>query len=80
MSIKGSLRNDKKCSRKTNNLFHGFVFICAFIYDVLILTEGDWTDHIQNLELTLNKLKEKRPKCNIEIYLFEKTKMEFVSF
>ena len=42
-----------------NDLFHGFEFIRAYIYDLLILTKGDWTDHIQKLELTLNELKEK---------------------
>ena len=45
--------------QKTNDLFHGFEFICECIDDLLILTRGDWTDHIQKLELTLNKLKEK---------------------
>ena len=60
-----------------NDLFHGFEFICAYIDDILILTKGDWTNHLQKLELTLNKLKEKdlnvilkrkslvRPKWNI---------------
>ena len=46
-----------------NDLFHGFEFICACIYDLLILTKSDWTDHVHNLELTLNKLKGKGFKC-----------------
>ena len=29
-----------------NDLFHGFEFIYAYIYDFLILTKGDWKDHI----------------------------------
>ena len=29
----------------------------ANIYDILVLTKGEWTDHTQKLELTLNKLK-----------------------
>ena len=45
--------------QKMNDLFHGFEFIRAYIEDVLILTKGDWTDHVQKLELTLNKLKGK---------------------
>ena len=44
----------------------------------MILTQGDWTDHIQNMELTLNKLKEKGLKCNIEKSLFGKTKMGYL--
>ena len=41
---------------KMNDLFHGFYFIRAYIDAILILTNRDWTDHVQNLELTLNKL------------------------
>ena len=42
-----------------NDLFDGFEFICAYIDDLLVLTKGDWTDRVQKLEITLNKLKEK---------------------
>ena len=54
-----------------NDLFHGFEFTRAYIYDLLILTKGDWADHIQKLELTLNELKEKVLKYNIENSFFE---------
>ena len=40
-----------------NDLFHGFEFIRAYRYEILILTKGDWTDHVHNLELNRNKLK-----------------------
>ena len=59
-----------------DNLFHGFEFIHAYIDELLILTKGYWTDHLQNLELTQNKLKGKGIKCNIEKLLFGQTKME----
>ena len=48
-----------------NDLFHGFEFIRVYIDYILILTKGDWTDHKQRLELTLNELKEKGLKSNI---------------
>ena len=51
---------------KMNDLFHGFEFICAYIDNLFILKKGYWTDHVHKLELTINKLKEKGPKCNIE--------------
>ena len=35
--------------QKMNDLFHGLKFICAYIYDLLILTKGDCTDHVQKL-------------------------------
>ena len=37
------------------DLFHGFEFIHAYIYGILVLKNGHWTDHAQRLELTLNK-------------------------
>ena len=43
--------------QKMNDLLHGFEFIRAYIYDLLILTKEHWKDHIQKLELTLNKPK-----------------------
>ena len=64
--------------QKMNDLFHGFEFIRACIYDLLILTKGDWADHIQKLELTLNELKEKVLKYNIEKSFFGKTEMEYL--
>ena len=42
-----------------NGLFHVFGFIRAYIYHLLILTKVDWTFHVQELELTLNKMKVK---------------------
>ena len=45
--------------QKMNDLFHGFEFISACMDNLLIPKKGDWTDHVQKLEFTLNKLKEK---------------------
>ena len=58
---------------KMNELFHGFEFIRAYIDYLLIITKRDWTDHVQALELTLNKLTEKGLKCNIENSFFGQT-------
>ena len=66
--------------QKMDELFHGFEFICAYMDDLLILTKVHWTDHVQKLELTLNKLKEKGLKCNIEKSFFGKTEMEYLDF
>ena len=35
--------------QKMNDLFHGFEFISAYIYDLLFLTKGYWTYHVQKL-------------------------------
>ena len=42
--------------QKMNDSFHGLEFICACIYDILILTKVVCTDHVQKLVLMLNKL------------------------
>ena len=46
--------------------------------DVFILTQLDYTYHVQKLELTLNKLNLKGLKYNIEKSFFGKTKMEYL--
>ena len=46
----------------------------------MILTRGDWTDHIQKLELTFNKLKGKGIKFNIDNSFLGQTKMEYLGF
>ena len=57
------------------NLFHGFEFIRAYINYLLIVTKGDWFDHLKKMELTLQKLKDNELKCNIEESFFGKTEM-----
>ena len=44
----------------------------------MILTKEDWTDHVHKLELTLNKLKEKGLKCDIEKSFIRQTEMEYL--
>ena len=44
------------------------------------LTKGHWKNHVQKLELNLNKLKGKGLKCNIEKYFFGQTEMEYLVF
>ena len=45
--------------QKMNDLSNGFEFICVYIDDLLILTNGDWKYHVEKLELMLNTLKGK---------------------
>ena len=66
--------------QKMKTLFHVFEFICAYMDDILILTKGDCTDHVQKLELMLNKMKEKGLNCNIERSFFIQTEMEYLDF
>ena len=61
-STNGSCKLTRNFQQKMNGLFHGFEFIRVYIYDLLILTKVDWTDHMYKLELTLNKLNKKELK------------------
>ena len=62
------------------NVFQGLDANSVCIEDFWILIKGDWTDHVQTVELTLDKLKEKIHKCNVEKCLFGQTKMEYLYF
>ena len=46
--------------QKMIDIFHGFEFVFAYIDDFLIWTRTDRKDCAQNLELMINKLKEKK--------------------
>ena len=74
------LRLTRNFQHKINDLFLGFEFICAYIDNLLILTKEDFIDHIQRLELILNKPKEKITKFNIENYFFRQTEIEYLGF
>ena len=43
----GVAKSPEIFQQKMNDLFHGFGFIRAYIYHILVLTKGDWTDHVQ---------------------------------
>ena len=42
---------------RINGLFRVFKVIRSCMNELLSLTKGDWKDHVQNLDLTLNKMK-----------------------
>ena len=66
--------------QKMNDLFHGFEFIRAYIYGLLILTRQYCTYHVHKSESTLNNLKVKGLKCNTEKSFFRQTEMEYLGF
>ena len=59
---------------KMNEMFCGFEFIQAYIDELLIITKGDWSNHLEKMELTLQKLKDKGIKCNIKKSFLDKQK------
>ena len=63
-----------------NALYHGFKFSRAYMDELLILTKGDWTNHVEKSELNINRLKGKGLKCHIEKSFFGQTEMKYLGF
>ena len=63
-----------------NKLFQGFEYICVYLDYILVLTTGDWTDYLTQLEKVLKKLQEKGLKYSIERSLFAISEMEYLGF
>ena len=55
------------------------IYLCAHRWH-FDLNKSDWTNNVQKLEWTLNKLKEKGLKCNIEKSFFGITEIEYLGF
>ena len=65
---------------KMKKMFRGFELIRAYINGILIITKGDWYDHLEKLEPTSQKLKDNRLKCNTKNPFPGKTEMEYLGF
>ena len=61
-----------------NEIFRGLKFIRAYINDLLIITKGDWFDHLEKLEQKFQKFKDNGLKCNIEKSPFGQNEMEYL--
>ena len=60
---------------KMNEMFRRIEFIIAYTNKLLIITKGDWSNHLDKLELVLTNIKENGIKRNIEKYCFGQTEM-----
>ena len=61
-------------------MFCGFEFIQDYTDNLLIITKVYWCDHLENLEVKIQKLKKNGLKCNIKKSFFGKTEMEYLGF
>ena len=78
MRTNGVCNSPDISQEKMNEMFCGIEFIKSYIDKILIITKGDWPNHLSKLELVLPKLRENRLKCNIENYCFGQTKTEYM--
>ena len=63
-----------------SQIFRGFDSIRVYISNLFIITKGDWPNHLEKLELRLQKLKDNGLKCNIKKSFFAQTEMEYLVF
>ena len=61
-------------------MFCGFEFIQDYTDNLLIITKVYWCDHLENLEVKIQKLKKNGLKCNIKKSFFGQTEMEYLGF
>ena len=59
-------------------LFDEIESVRAFIDDLLVVTHGDFQDHIDQLDLVMTKLEEAGLKCKIDKCFFAQPEMEYL--
>ena len=74
-----------KCSpdifqERMSDLFQGMEFVRAYLDDLLLLTKGDWSDHVVKLDQVLQRLGEAGLKVNCEKSFFGRTETEYLGF
>ena len=65
---------------KMIELFDGMEYIRAYIDDLLILSTGDYADHLEKLEATLIKLKQAGLKVNAPKSFFARGEVEYLGY
>ncbi len=61
-------------------LFDEIESVRAFIDDLLVVTHGNFQDHIDQLNLVMTKLEEAGPKCKIDKCFFAQPEMEYLGY
>jgi len=65
---------------KMSELFAGFDYVRAYIDDLLVLTKGDWHEHLAKLDSVLQRLQEAGLKINIQKCSFGKDEVEYLGY
>ncbi len=65
---------------KMAELFDGIEFVRAYIDDLLILTKGDHNDHLEKLEIVLQKLTQAGLKVNAPKSFFSRGELEYLGY
>ena len=65
---------------KMNELFDGLDFVRAYIDDLLILTKGSFEEHLEQLELVLQRLRDAGLKVNAKKSFFARGELEYLGY
>ena len=65
---------------KKNELFHDLEYVRAYIDDLIIISNGNFEDHLNKVKIVLKKLKAAGFKINAEKYFFARDNLEYLGF
>ncbi len=65
---------------KMAELFDGMDYIRAYIDDLLVLTKGNFDDHLDKLEITLQRVREAGLKVNAPKSFFARKELEYLGY
>ena len=57
---------------KMNEMVHIFYFIGAYTNDLVIINKGDWYNHLEKLDLMLQKFRYRGLNCKVEKFFLVK--------
>jgi len=63
---------------KKSELMDGLAFVRTYIDDLLCLTKGSFTDHLEKIELVLQRLQKAGLKVNVTKSFFARSQLEYL--
>ena len=65
---------------RMSDMFANLEYICAYIDDLLCVTSGSWTEHLNKLEAIFEHLQEAGLKVNAKKSFFGKDSLEYLGY
>jgi len=63
-----------------SELMDGLAFVRTYIDDLLCLTKGSFTDHLEKIELVLQRLQKAGLKVNVTKSFFALSQLEYLGY
>ena len=65
---------------KMSSLFYDLENVRAYIDDLLLITKGNWDDHLTQLDQVFERLQEAGLKINVKKSFFGRSELEYLGF